>query len=134
MPCRRWGVFFALLAGVVGTPLGLVEAKRQEAEARRQQGIARDEAAAKEQARAAEADQRANAVASAEEERKAKEAAVTAAAAEKAAKEQAQRTWRSPRGEASGSAASPGSDRLERCREGVCLLRHRKAPHRPDGK
>ncbi len=83
-------VFFALLAGMVGTSLGLVEAKRQEAEARRQEGIARDEATAKEQARAAEADQRAKAVAAAEEERKAKEAAVTAAAAEKAAKEQAQ--------------------------------------------
>ncbi len=70
-------VFFALLAGIAGTTLGLVEAKRQEAEARRQEGIARDEAAAKEQARAAEADERAR--------------AVTAAAAEKAAKEQAQK-------------------------------------------
>ena len=68
-------VFFALLAGIVGTSLGLVEAKRQEAEARRHEGIARDEATAKEQARAAEADQRAKAVAATEEERKAKEQA-----------------------------------------------------------
>ncbi len=94
-------VFFALLVGTVGTSLGLVEAKRQEAEARRQEGIARDEATAKEQARAAEADQRAKAVAATEEELKAKEAAVTATeeerkaketavTAEKAAKEQAQ--------------------------------------------
>ena len=84
-------VLFALLAGMAGTSLGLVEAKRQEAEARRQEGIARGEATAKEQARAAEADQRAKAVAATEEERTAKEAAVTAAAAEKAAKEQAQK-------------------------------------------
>ena len=63
-------VFLALLAGIVGTSLGLVEAKRQE-------GIARDEVTAKEQARAAEADQRAKAVAAAEEEKAAKEQAQT---------------------------------------------------------
>ncbi len=56
-------VLAALVAGVVGTTLGLVEARRQEgiareqeAEAKRQEGIARDEAAAKELARAAEAE------------------------------------------------------------------------------
>jgi serine/threonine protein kinase len=68
-------VLFALLAGVVGTSLGLVEAKRQE-------GIARDEAWAKEQARAAEAAQRQLAQAN---ERK----AVAAAAAELQAQQQA---------------------------------------------
>jgi serine/threonine protein kinase len=41
-------VLLALVAGVIGTSWGLVEAKRQEAEAKRQEGIARDEATAKE--------------------------------------------------------------------------------------
>jgi len=105
-------VLFVLLAGMAGTTLGLIEARRQE-------GIARSEVEAKELARAAEAEQRGiaeanekkaiasadaeakqrgiaeanekKAVASADAEKKAKEAAVTAAAAEKAAKEQAQK-------------------------------------------
>jgi serine/threonine protein kinase len=51
-------VLLALAAGIVGTTLGLFEARRQAQEARRQEQIARDEATAKEQARAAEAKQR----------------------------------------------------------------------------
>ncbi len=70
-------VLFALLAGMAGTTWGLVEARKQEAEAKRQEGLARDEAQAKEQARAAEAAQR--------------HAAEQAATAEKAAHEQAQK-------------------------------------------
>jgi serine/threonine protein kinase len=59
-------VLAALLVGVVGTTLGLLEARRQadiartqEEEARKQAEIAREEARAKEQARAEEAKQRA---------------------------------------------------------------------------
>ncbi len=51
-------VFVALLAGIAGTTLGLIEARQQEAEAKKQEGIARDEADAKEAARAEEARQR----------------------------------------------------------------------------
>ncbi len=40
-------VLLALLGGIVGTTLGLLEAKKQEAEAKRQEGIAKDEAEAK---------------------------------------------------------------------------------------
>jgi serine/threonine protein kinase len=49
-------VLVALVGGVVGTTLGLFEARRQEQEARRQEKIARDETAEKELARAAEAE------------------------------------------------------------------------------
>jgi WD40 repeat protein/serine/threonine protein kinase len=49
-------VLFALLAGMAGTTGGLIEARRQEQEARKQEQVARDETAAKEQARAAEAE------------------------------------------------------------------------------
>ena len=48
-------VLVALVSGIVGTTLGLFEARRQEEEAKKQEKIARDEAAAKEEARAAEA-------------------------------------------------------------------------------
>jgi tetratricopeptide (TPR) repeat protein len=44
-------VLAALLVGIVGTTLGLIEAKRQEREAKRQEGIALDEAGRKESAR-----------------------------------------------------------------------------------
>lgn len=47
-----------LLAGVVGTTMGLFEAKKQEAEARKQEGLALEEARKKEEARANEARQR----------------------------------------------------------------------------
>ncbi len=77
-------VLVALLAGILGTTWGLVEARRQEYEAKRQEQLARDEAAAKEQARAAEAVHRAVAEA---QTRK----ALQAAAAEKAANDQAQK-------------------------------------------
>ncbi len=63
-------VLLALLAGIAGTTLGLFEARRQA-------GLARDEAEAKEQARADEAEQR--------------QAAQAAAAAEKAARQQTQK-------------------------------------------
>jgi serine/threonine protein kinase len=62
-------VLFALIAGIAGTTLGLLEARRQttlartqEAEAKKQEGLAREEAAAKELARAEEAVQRKRAV------------------------------------------------------------------------
>ncbi len=48
-------VLLALVGGMVGTTLGLFEARRQEEEARKQEKIAREEAAAKEAARSAEA-------------------------------------------------------------------------------
>jgi WD40 repeat protein/serine/threonine protein kinase/tetratricopeptide (TPR) repeat protein len=48
-------VLLALVGGIVGTTLGLFEARRQEDEARKQEKIARDEAAAKEEARSDEA-------------------------------------------------------------------------------
>ena len=48
-------ILLALLAGMAGTTWGLIEAKRQEQEARRQEQFARAETAEKEQARAAEA-------------------------------------------------------------------------------
>ncbi len=48
-------VLLALVGGIVGTTLGLFEARRQEDEARKQEKIARDETAAKEEARSAEA-------------------------------------------------------------------------------
>ncbi len=51
-------VLVASLTGVVGTSIGLVEARRQEAEANKQTAFAREEAQAKEQARAEEARQR----------------------------------------------------------------------------
>ena len=51
-------VLLALVGGVAGTAIGLVEARRQEREARKQEAIARDESSAKEQARKAEAEQR----------------------------------------------------------------------------
>src|SRR5207245_2329215 len=63
-------VLLALLVGIAGTTLGLFEARRQA-------GLARDEAAAKEQARADEAEQR--------------QSAQKAAAAEKAARQQTQK-------------------------------------------
>ena len=44
-------VFAALVAGVIGTALGLREARKQEAEARKQEGLAREETAEKEKAR-----------------------------------------------------------------------------------
>jgi len=49
-------LIFTLLAGVVGTTFGLIEARRQEQEAKAQEKIARDETAEKEKARADEAD------------------------------------------------------------------------------
>jgi hypothetical protein len=67
-------VLLVLLAGIAGTTWGLIEARRQELEARRQERIARAEALEKEKARRAEAMR-------AEGERKAKE---TAEAAEEA--------------------------------------------------
>src|SRR5262245_60020521 len=70
-------VLAALLAGFAGTTIGMIEARRQETEAKKQEGLARAEALAREQARAAEAEQRL--------------AAERGAAAEKAAKEQAQK-------------------------------------------
>ena len=51
-------VLLALVLGVVGTTLGLLEARRQAQRARQQEALAVAEAAAKEQARAAEAEQR----------------------------------------------------------------------------
>jgi eukaryotic-like serine/threonine-protein kinase len=51
-------VLLALLAGVAGTTVGLLEARRQSAKARQQEQLAVAEAAAKEQARQAEADER----------------------------------------------------------------------------
>jgi serine/threonine protein kinase len=76
-------VFFALVAGIVGTTLGLLEAKKQEAEAKRQEGLA---------------------LGAAEEERQAKLREAERAEGEKAAKLEAQRpcnrprkTWPSPR-------------------------------------
>jgi len=47
-------VLFALLAGIAGTTWGLIEAKSQEREAKRQEQLARAETSAKEEARAAE--------------------------------------------------------------------------------
>jgi serine/threonine protein kinase len=49
-------VLLALLGGIVGTTLGLVEARRQEEEARKQEKIARDETDEKERALLAEAE------------------------------------------------------------------------------
>lgn len=51
-------VLLALVGGIVGTSLGLVEARRQEREATRQERLAKAEAGEKEKARQAEADQR----------------------------------------------------------------------------
>ena len=51
-------VLLALVGGVVGTTLGLFEAKRQEREARRQGSVALAESIEKEKARQSEADQR----------------------------------------------------------------------------
>ncbi|HMP03090.1 MAG TPA: serine/threonine-protein kinase [Gemmatales bacterium] len=51
-------VLGALLLGIVGTTWGLLEARRQEAEAKRQEGLARNEAFARERARQAEAMER----------------------------------------------------------------------------
>jgi tetratricopeptide (TPR) repeat protein len=51
-------VLLALLAGIVGTTLGLFEAWRQEKEARKQEQIAREETAEKEKARLGEIEQR----------------------------------------------------------------------------
>jgi WD40 repeat protein/tetratricopeptide (TPR) repeat protein len=48
-------VLLALVGGIVGTTLGLFEARRQEEEARKQEKIARNETAEKEKARRAEA-------------------------------------------------------------------------------
>jgi serine/threonine protein kinase len=70
-------IVLALVAGMAGTTFAMVEARRQEAEAKKQEGLAREEALAKEQARASEAAQR--------------QAAEKAATAEKAAKEQTQK-------------------------------------------
>ncbi len=49
-------VLLALVGGMVGTTLGLFEARHQEDEARKQEKIAREEASAKEEARSAEAE------------------------------------------------------------------------------
>jgi serine/threonine protein kinase len=54
-------LLLVLVAGIVGTTLGLLEARRQEREARRQEQIAVAESEAKEKARQAEALQRRNA-------------------------------------------------------------------------
>jgi hypothetical protein len=51
-------VLLALVAGVAGTTVGLLEARKQSAKARRQEQLAVAEAAAKEQARQAEAQER----------------------------------------------------------------------------
>ena len=51
-------VLVALLGGIVGTTVGLIEARRQAAEAERQKQIAIEETAEKEKARKAEASQR----------------------------------------------------------------------------
>ncbi len=51
-------VLLALVLGVVGTTLGLLEARRQARRAEAQEAVARAEAAAKEEARRAEADER----------------------------------------------------------------------------
>ncbi len=103
-------VFAALLAGVIGTSVGMIRAEsrrveaeqakaaegeraegervaKQEAEAKK--ALAEKAADAERQAKFEAQNERAKAVAAAEEERKAKEAAVTAAAAEKSAKEAA---------------------------------------------
>ena len=56
-------VLLALVGGVVGTTLGLVEARRQERRARHQEAIALAETAEKEKARAAEAEQKGRAIA-----------------------------------------------------------------------
>ena len=72
-------VVLALLTGIAGTTLGLIEAKRQEQEAKRQEQeakrqeqIARDETAEKEKARSAEAKARGEAVDLATKEAKAR--------------------------------------------------------------
>src|SRR5262249_5690641 len=49
-------VLFALVAGIVGTTLGLVEAKKQEAEAKRQEGLALAAAEEERQAKLREAE------------------------------------------------------------------------------
>ncbi|HKB35298.1 MAG TPA: protein kinase [Gemmataceae bacterium] len=51
-------VLLVMMGGIVGTTLGLFEARRQEQDARRQEHIARDETAEKEKALRAEAEQR----------------------------------------------------------------------------
>ena len=86
-------VLFALLAGVIGTTLGLLEARRQtefargqEAEAKKQEGIARAEAEAKEAARAAEEKQRTVAQAKEKEANDERAKAQAAATAEKSAR------------------------------------------------
>ena len=77
-------VLFVLVAGIAGTTWGLLEARRQEAEARRHEGIAREEAGKKESALQSEVEQRK--IATANEVR-----AVAAAAAQKKATERAER-------------------------------------------
>ncbi len=79
-------VLLALLAGIAGTTWGLIEARRQEHEARRQEKIAREETSEKEKARQAEAER-------AEGERLATQKAQAAADAEKNAKETAERSF-----------------------------------------
>jgi serine/threonine protein kinase/tetratricopeptide (TPR) repeat protein len=74
----------ALLAGILGTTWGLIEARQQEHEARHQERLAREEAEDKERARQDEATQRAIAEAQ-------KVKAEQAAEAEKAARTQAQK-------------------------------------------
>jgi hypothetical protein len=51
-------ILLALLVGITGTTLGLIAARRQEAEAKKQEQIARDEASEKEAARLADAGQK----------------------------------------------------------------------------
>ena len=63
-------VLLAMVAGVVGTTPGLVEARRQAIEARRQEKIAVDAADEKEKARKAESEQRREAVARREQAEK----------------------------------------------------------------
>jgi eukaryotic-like serine/threonine-protein kinase len=77
-------LLLALLAGILGTTWGLIEARRQEQQAKHQEGLARAETAEKETARQAEAFQRAAADAQ-------KVKAEQAAEAEKAAHAQAQK-------------------------------------------
>jgi tetratricopeptide (TPR) repeat protein len=54
-------VVLVLSAGIIGTTVGLVEARRQQREAEKHEALVRAEATAKEQARAAEAEERAKA-------------------------------------------------------------------------
>jgi serine/threonine protein kinase len=77
-------VLFALVAGIVGTTLGLVEAKKQEAEAKHQEGLALEAAEEERQAKLREAER-------AEGERQAKLREAERAEGEKAAKLEAQK-------------------------------------------